>query len=138
MALISVFAYFLGNTDWSLYSLHNIRLVSTSDGRYIPIAYDFDWSGLVFTRYAKPDPRLGIKTVQDRLYRGPCITPAEMASVIAKFTAQKPAIKALYARLPLDDGYRRRALDYQEEFFRIIADQRQVKRELIETCAGGA
>ena len=26
--LVSVFAYFLGNTDWSLYSLHNIRLVT--------------------------------------------------------------------------------------------------------------
>ena len=88
--------------------------------------------------YAKPDPRLGIKTVQDRLYRGPCITPTDMAAVVAKFTAQKAAIKALYARLPLDDGYRRRALDYQDEFFRMIADPRQVKRELIETCAGGA
>jgi hypothetical protein len=138
MALVSVFAYFLGNTDWSVYSLHNIRLVSTADGRYMPIPYDFDWSGVVFTRYAKPDPRLGIKTVQDRLFRGPCVTPAEMASVVAKFTAQKAAIKALYTRLPLDDGYRRRALDYQDEFFRMIADQRQVKRELIETCAGGA
>jgi hypothetical protein len=138
MALISVFAYFLGNTDWSVYSLHNIRLVSTADGRYMPIPYDFDWSGVVFTRYAKPDPRLGIRTVQDRLFRGPCVTPAEMASVVAKFTAQKAAIKALYTRLPLDDGYRRRALDYQDEFFRMIADPRQVKRELIETCAGGA
>jgi len=138
MALVSVFAYFLGNTDWSLYSLHNIRLVSTSDGRYMPIPYDFDWSGVVWTRYAKPDPRLGIKTVQDRLYRGPCVTPGDMAAVVAKFTAQKAAIKALYTRLPLDDGYRRRALDYQDEFFRMIADPRQVKRELIETCAGGA
>ena len=138
MALISVFAYFLGNTDWSLYSLHNVRMMLSPDGRYIPVPYDFDWSGAVFTRYAKPDPRLGIKTVQDRLYRGPCVTPAEMATVTAKFTAQKAAIKALYTRLPLDDGYRRRALDYQDEFFRMIADPRQVKRELIETCAGGA
>ena len=98
--------------------------------------YDFDWSGVVFARYAKPDPRLGIQTVQDRLFRGPCLTPAELAPVIAKFTEQKAAIEELYARLPLDDGYRRRALDYYDEFYRVIGDQRQVKRELIETCVG--
>jgi hypothetical protein len=137
MALVSVFAYFLGNTDWSLYSLHNIRLV-TRETQYIPIPYDFDWSGAVFTRYAKPDPRLGIPTVQDRLFRGPCLTPADLAPVLAKFAEQKAAIRALYARLPLDDGYRRRANDYYDDFYRVIGDQRQVKRELIETCAGRA
>jgi hypothetical protein len=138
MALVSVYAYFLGNTDWSLYSLHNLRLVSTADGRYLPVPYDFDWSGVVFTRYAKPDPRLGIPTVQDRLFRGPCLTQDDLALVFEKFSTQKSAIRELYTRLPLDDGYRRRALDYQEEFFRIIGDQRRVKREIIETCAGRA
>ena len=136
MGIISVFAYFLGNTDWSLYSLHNIRLILSGDGRYIPIPYDFDWSGVVFARYAKPDPRLGIPTVQDRLFRGPCMTPAELAPILGKFTAQKAAIRDLYTKLPLDDGYRRRALDYYDDFYRVIGDQRQVKRELIETCAG--
>jgi len=134
-ALLSVYAYFLGNTDWSLYSLHNVRLVVVGD-RYIPVAYDFDWSGVVFARYAKPDPRLGIPTVQDRLYRGPCLTPAELQPILQKFTDQKPAVRALYQRLPFDDGYRRRALDYLDDFYHVIGDPRQVKREIIETCVG--
>ena len=134
-ALISVFAYYLGNTDWSLYSLHNVRLVLVGD-KYIPVPYDFDWSGVVFARYAKPDPRLGIPTVQDRLFRGPCLTPAELAPVISKFTEQKGAVKTLYDKLPLDDGYRRRALNYIDDFYHVIGDPRQVKRELIETCIG--
>jgi len=137
MGLVSVFAYFLGNTDWSLYSLHNIRLVTTRDGRYMPVPYDFDWSGVVFTRYAKPDPRLGIPTVQDRLFRGPCMTPAELSPILEKFASQKTAIKDLYTRLPLDEGYRRRALDYYEDFYRVIGNQGRTKRELIETCARG-
>ena len=135
MAIISVFAYYLGNTDWSLYSLHNIRLVIMGD-KYVPVPYDFDWSGAVFARYAKPDPRLGIPTVQDRLYRGPCLTPADLAPVLAKYNERRQDIKALYARLPVDDGYRRRATDYFDDFYRVIGDQRQVKRELIETCIG--
>jgi len=134
-ATLSVFAYYLGNTDWSLYSLHNIRLVILGD-RYVPVPYDFDWSGVVFARYAKPDPRLGIPTVQDRLFRGPCLTPTDLAPILAKYNDHRADIKALYARLPLDDGYRRRAMDYIDDFYHVIGDQRQVKRELIETCVG--
>lgn len=104
--------------------------------KYVPVPYDFDWSGAVFARYAKPDPRLGIPTVQDRLYRGPCLTPADLAPVLAKYNERRQDIKALYARLPVDDGYRRRATDYFDDFYRVIGDQRQVKRELIETCIG--
>jgi len=138
MLLASVFAYFLGNTDWSVWSLHNYRLIMTNDGRYVPLPYDFDWSGIVFARYAKPAPQLGIRTVQDRLYRGPCATEAELAPILAKFQEKRPAIRELYARLPLDDGYRKRAMDYIDDFYRVIGDKRQVKRELIETCAGRA
>jgi len=135
MATLGVFAYYLGNTDWSMYSLHNIRLLLMGD-KYVPVPYDFDWSGVVFARYAKPDPRLGIPTVQDRLYRGPCLTPAELAPVLAKYNEHRQDIKALYTRLPFDEGYRRRAMDYIDDFYKVIADQRQVKRELIETCVG--
>ena len=136
-ATISVFAYYLGNTDWSLYSLHNIRLVLTGD-RYVPVPYDFDWSGVVFARYAKPDPRLGIPTVQDRLFRGPCLTQNDLAPILAKYNEHRQDIKALYTKLPLDDGYRRRAMDYIDDFYHVIGDQRQVKRELMETCVGRA
>jgi len=138
MQIMSVFAYFLGNTDWSLYSLHNVRMMLTPDGRYVPVPYDFDWSGVVYARYAKPDPRLGVKTVQDRLYRGPCFSAADLAPVLAKFSEQRAAINQLYARLPLEDSYRRRAADYYKEFFDVIADPRQVRRELIDTCVGRA
>jgi|SRR5687768_924818 len=138
VALMSVFAYFLGNTDWSLYSLHNVRLMLTGDARYVPVPYDFDWSGVVFARYAKPDPRLGIKTVQDRLFRGPCLAPADLAAVFAKFNEQRAAIKALYARLPFEEGYRKRAIDYYDEFYDTIADQRRVRREFIDSCVGRA
>jgi len=45
MTIMSVFAYFLGNTDWSLWSLHNVRMMLSPDGRYVPVPYDFDYPG---------------------------------------------------------------------------------------------
>ena len=135
-ALITVFAYFVGNTDFSVWSLHNVRLVATSDGRYVPVPYDFDWSGVVYARYAKPAPQLGLKTVQERLYRGPCLTPNDFAPVFAKFNEQRTAIRDLYAALPLSADYRRRVSDYYDEFYETIKDQRRVRREFIDSCQG--
>ncbi|HEU5169771.1 MAG TPA: hypothetical protein VFU46_04495, partial [Gemmatimonadales bacterium] len=73
MDLVAVFEYLVGNTDWSVVMIHNIRLVQI-EGRpsFFPVAYDFDWSGLVNAPYARPDPRLGTKTVRERVYRGAC------------------------------------------------------------------
>jgi hypothetical protein len=135
MLLASVFAYFLGNTDWSVWSLHNYRLIMTNDGRYVPVPYDFDWSGIVYARYAKPAPQLGIKTVQERLYRGPCATPEEFGAIFAKFNEKRDAFRQLYARLPLSDGYRRMAQEYIDDFYEVINDQRQARREFIQSCS---
>src|SRR6185503_11877693 len=55
-ALMSAFQYLIGGTDWSLVALHNVVLVQMKDnGNVIPVPYDFDWSGIVSTKYAFPD-----------------------------------------------------------------------------------
>ena len=73
MTLVSVFQYFLGNTDWSVPALHNIKLLKIQDLKEnapYAIPYDFDYSGMVNAPYAIPNEALGIKTVRDRLFRG--------------------------------------------------------------------
>ena len=69
---VSVFQYMVGNTDWSMVRFHNVEVLQNSEGVYVPVPYDFDWTGLVSPRYARPDERLGISTVRQRLYRGFC------------------------------------------------------------------
>ena len=71
----------------------------STGGRYMPSRTTSTGPGVVFARYAKPDPRLGIPTVQDGLFRGPCLTPDDLAPVLAKFNERtRQDIKALYAR----------------------------------------
>lgn len=139
--ILSIFEYMIGNTDWSLYALHNVRLLQTDDGMIYPIAYDFDFSGLVGARYATPDPKLNIRSVKDRLFRGPCRTPEQLEPVIAKFKSIKGPTLALYDSLPgLNGRYRDDAKEYLGNFFRIIERPGDVKAELIENCnrKGGA
>jgi hypothetical protein len=134
--LMFVFEYMIGSTDLSIIKLHNIRLVQDRARVLYPVPYDFDLSGLVDTSYALVDKRLGIASVRDRLYRGPCRTAAELEPVLEKMRATRPDVLGLYDSLPdLDPAYRRDAKKYLEEFYALIARPDRVKRLLVDGCA---
>jgi hypothetical protein len=137
-AMLGVWEYFIGNTDFSIGALHNVRVVATDAGA-MAVPYDFDFSGLVDTRYSAPDPRLPIKSVRIRLYRGPCLTEAQLAPLLARFTAKRDAIRALYESLPeLDRGYAKRALEYLDDFYDEAREPGKMARGLRSTCAKGS
>src|SRR4030095_10841978 len=94
--LMFVFEYMIGSTDLSVVKLHNVRLVQDRARVLYPVPYDFDLAGLVDTSYALVDKRLGITSVRDRLYRGPCRTEAELEPMLEKFRAKKSEAMALY------------------------------------------
>ena len=135
-ALVGMFQYLIGGTDWSVSGLHNIQLVTAADGTVRAVAYDFDWSGAVNASYAKPDYRLPIQSVRQRLFRGYCAPPAEFDRVIALFNAKKPEIYALYSDhiggLMAPDVVRR-TLQYFDDFYATINDPRRVA-DLIRGC----
>lgn len=132
---VALWEYFIGNTDWSLYALHNIRLVRRFDGVLMPIAYDFDFSGLMNARYATPDPRLGIRSVRERLYRGPCRTLAEYEPHLEAYRNREADILQLYQTFPgLDGRYRNDAQNFLKDFFRFVKSPRDVQNVLVDTC----
>ncbi|MBI4419944.1 MAG: hypothetical protein HY560_03895 [Gemmatimonadetes bacterium] len=135
-ALVSLFEYLIGGTDWSLVALHNIVLVQNKEnGVVVPIPYDFDWGGLVNTKYSFPDYRLPIKSVRERLYRGVCRTPEQWAPVLQKFRDQKEALYAVYQSLPdLDPKYVKETREYLDAFYKVIDNPNAVKSEIIGPC----
>jgi hypothetical protein len=129
----AVFEYMIGNTDYSIYALHNIRLVRKADNKTYTVPYDFDLSGLVNTTYAIAERSFGLKSVRDRLYRGPCRTPEEIEPVLQQFRDRKTEMLEVYESLPeLDRDYRREAKSYLEEFFRTIDRKGDVKSTFID------
>ncbi len=136
-ALMALFQYFIGNTDFSVNGLHNVELVFQPTGQMIPIAFDFDFSGAVNTVYATPDPSLSIGKVRDRLFRGYCQDPAAYQKAIAIFNAKKEAIYDLYAD-PLGQLMKpdrtRETLKYFDEFYKIINDPKRAKKSIADSC----
>lgn len=133
---LSLFEYWVGNTDWSLAALHNISLFRMKDGSHIPVAYDFDWSGAVNARYAFPNPKLGIRGVRDRLHRGPCRTAAQWAPTVAHFKSRRATIDSVWAAgVPgLDAKRQANVKEWLDTFWDVLDDERRFKREILDQC----
>lgn len=66
-ALVALFEYMIGNTDWDVSMMRNVRLIRSRDHDKILLTpYDFDFSGLVGAPYASPSSESGLETVLDR------------------------------------------------------------------------
>ena len=139
-SIVYLFQYLIGNTDFSFNGLHNGELIFRPDGSpHIPVAYDFDFSGAVNAPYATPDPKLNIRRVRDRLFRGYCAFNDDYPAAIELFKARKNAIYALYrdeiGKL-IDEQITRETLQYFDEFYDVIKNPASVKNNLLSGCQG--
>ena len=140
MDLVAMFQYMVGNTDWSVFAIHNIRLIDVGTGGggyYLPVAYDFDFSGLVGAPYASPDPRLPIKSVKARLYRGPCRKLEALEPTIELFRSRRDSIYAAVKDSPhLEPGRAKNAVEYLDGFFEEISRPKGLNDALGYACRG--
>lgn len=143
---LSLFQFMIGNLDWAATSgpnddscCHNSRLIGAGndqDPKY-SVPYDFDSSGLVNAHYAAPPDSLKVRNIRQRLYRGFCVFNNELPNTIALFNEKKTDILALFqTNTHLSDYSRERAMDYIEDFYRIIGDPDRLKKDIIDKCRG--
>ena len=121
----AVFEYMISNYDWSMRAgpkgeecCHNGRLLSGTAAGFVPVPYDFDFSGLVSAPYAGPPESVPISNVRQRNYRGYCshIAPARVAA--AQIAAQRASYLGLFATIPgLDAKNQARAASFIQGFF---------------------
>jgi hypothetical protein len=127
--------YMLGNTDYSIWTLHNVVIVQDKKRKFFPVPYDFDMSGMVHPPYAAPDPRLSLRSVTDRLYRGPCRTVDAFNAAAEPFRAHRvEMLAAIEAASGLDEVHKREMKEYLESFFRRIATPESIKKTFVDGC----
>lgn len=132
---MALFQYMIGNTDWSITYLHNVRLLMCENHEPVAVPYDFDWSGVIAARYAKPDPKLGIRTVRQRLFRGFCRSDDLYREAAGDFLRRKDAIYQLYReQADLEPKLLERTLEYFDEFYRTLNDPKRFQREILDEC----
>ncbi len=134
-AIVELFEYMIGNTDWSSYEFHNIKMILQEGPTFLLLPHDFDFAGAVDARYAVPDGTLPIRNVRTRIYRGFCRPDFDPASVFALFNERKDAIYEMVRGFDLlEEKQRDRLLDYYDDFYEVINDEGKAKRRIIEEC----
>jgi hypothetical protein len=134
---MAVFQYLIGNTDWSVQYLQNIKLLKTeSSPQLITVPYDFDHSGLVNAPYAHPAEELLMKSVQERRYRGYCIKDMKLfEKPIALFNRSKSDIYNLYTKSNLlDEKYIKSVTKYLDEFYATISNPKSWQKDFSYPC----
>ena len=141
--LINVFQYMIGNTEYSLVNpepkkncCHNSDVLSKNDGPpYLPLVFDFDFSGLVNAPYAQPNPRYPIPNVRQRFYRGLCDSNDILPDTLQIFVDKKEAFYRIIDELePATDRTRKKVHAYLESFYEVISDPQLVQERLMDQC----
>jgi len=130
-----IFEYMIGNTDVSIYALHNLKIIQRPDKSLHVVPYDFDYSGLVNAPYALPARGFLLKNVTERLYRGPCRSQELVEPYVANFMAKKDLIRALPDQIPgFSKISRDDARNYIDSFYSSIDSPKEV-RSLFVSCS---
>jgi hypothetical protein len=130
------FQMMIGNTDWSGLYQHNQKVMKIGEKTIIPLAYDFDMTGLVNPPYAQVNTNVGIEKVTDRVYRGFCRNPALMQTIRAEFLAKQDTI------LKMVDEYKQYYSEadlktvsaFLKEFFDLLASERMFQQKILDSC----
>jgi hypothetical protein len=133
----AVFEYMIGNTDWSVEYLQNIKLIAAdSASAPVTVPYDFDLSGIVNAPYALPAPELKMNSVRDRRYRGYCVQDMKIFdSTIALYNGLRNKIYSLYNGCPLlDDKYKKQTDIFLDEFYSTINNPKKLQKEFGYPC----
>jgi hypothetical protein len=132
MLTVVMFEYLIGNNDWSVPALHNIKQFTKTGKLFMPVPYDFDHAGIVEANYALPPPQLEIANVRERLYRGLNYSPSVFQQVFDRFNEVKPQIYALYQNNTLlSSNYIKRTLKYFDVFYQEINDPKAIKKYFV-------
>ncbi len=143
LAVLSLFQFMVGNTDWSALSCypgerccHNVAVLGAVSDRYNTILpFDFDYAGLVDAPYARPDATLRIRRVTQRVYRGFCLHNDRVPAAIAVFNERRPELEMLFNENELPDPKaRQRAMKYITSFYDTINNHRKVESRILGAC----
>ena len=86
-------------------------------------------------RYARPDERLGIRNVRQRIYRGICRENFDFSTVYTQFVEVRTDLEALYTgQVGLEEGNGRDAVEYVDDFYEDIESPQRARNRLERDC----
>ena len=122
MDRLVIFNYMVTCWDWSIAGQHNVAVIKSlskdAGDLGIAIPYDFDLTGVVNAEYAIPPPDLGIETVRDPYFRGPCRTRETYREDLKVFADSKEKLYSVVNEFPhLNLRSKKDITNFLDQFF---------------------
>ena len=135
-AFLSLFEYMIGNTDWAMRNSHNIRFMLTNaSDRVIPVAYDFDYSGLVNAPYAVHRESIDLELISTRYFLGPCKIKDQLAQQIPLFLEKKATLYKIVNDFELLSAKdKKKVINYLDQFYTVITTPKYFKQSILDKC----
>jgi hypothetical protein len=138
MDKMAMFNYMIGNTDYSITGLHNVKLISLINSGptgLIPIPVDFDFTGFVNTIYATPAHNARIGDVTGRYYTGVCRSDEVFKELIREFNSYSCDIHNLLQNFEyMSLKQKIEMLRFIEQFFNEISSTDFIEWKLRSSC----
>jgi len=131
-----LFQMMIGNTDWSGLYQHNQKAMVIGEKTIIPLAYDFDMTGLVNPPYGQVNSAVGIEKITDRVFRGFCRNPELVQTIRKEFLAKESKI---FETIETNKQYYSEAdaksvNTFIKEFFDILKNDKLFQQKVLEGC----
>lgn len=119
----NVFQYMIGNTDWAIATMKNLKILQPKNGqKCLVIPYDFDFSGLVNTPYSFPDKSIGLTKKGQRKFLGSVPSQEEFNATITHFQSKKDKLIEMVKQFHvLRKKDRKGMIRYIESFYKEVA-----------------
>jgi hypothetical protein len=140
MDRLAIFNYMVGNYDWAVPPLHNVKiikpLVFDTAQLAIAIPYDFDWTGLVNADYAIPaDEITGTKSVRERIFLGVCRSKEVYLKDLEQFLEKKEAFYRVINEFPYLSARSKKDMTlYLDGFFNQCVGRKDIIDILLNSC----
>ena len=133
---LMLFQFLVGNLDWSVPNRHNFKIIADPE-KPLPIAipYDFDYTGMVNTYYAKVPPGIDVPNVRIRVFRGLCRVEGGYNDALNYFQTLRPEIYAIYTDSEyLSDKSKAYAIKYIDSFYKVLDNPKQFNQQIVRAC----
>jgi hypothetical protein len=130
MTVLSIYEYMVGNTDWHITGLHNVKIFGNKEVKYA-IPFDFDYSGFVNADYAITSSSIPVKNNRERYYMGPCGDKAIFGRALDTVLSKKEVFYQKIAFNPyLRKSEKSDLRSYLDTFFKEAYDKKSLVNKL--------
>ncbi|WP_187175468.1 hypothetical protein [Algoriphagus sp. AK58] len=131
-----LFQMMIGNTDWSGLYQHNQKAMVIGEKTIIPLAYDFDMTGLVNPPYAQVNSAVGIEKITDRMYRGFCRNPEIFQSIRKEFLEKEATIFQTIedTKMYFSESDAKSVRAFIKEFYDILKSDKLFQQKVVDSC----